>query len=223
LTVAVCSVKVSSRAAAVEIELPNPSFETGDLSSWAFSGDVAVLDLGECLQPQLPSDGVYAACLSTEDLDENGTAAVGGVRSELVSPPISLDFRPDSLKVSFEFDYGSDETLQSVLFNDSVTVTLLTPIGPYPILVSDTWGTTLPNRGLKLNGSTALGPPNPGCPVARQTDRIFVDYKRGIPASLAEQVANGPIQVQFSVSDQGGLDGLTFLCIDNLRIRAKKR
>lgn len=202
------------------VTVPNASFETGDLTDWSSMGDVAVLSVDPCLQPQLPSDGAYAACLSTEDLF--GGNAIGNLRSDLVSPPVLLPFRPKTIRVSFDYEYGTEELERSILFNDTITVTLLTAAGPIPLLATDSWGVTPEGKGLTRTGTVMEVSPNPGCPVTTQSGRVSVKYKRGIPTVVRDAVFNAPVQLQFSVSDQGDGGRLTFLCIDNLTIDVSK-
>ena len=94
--------------------------------------------------------------------------------------------------------------------------------GPFPLLVSGTWGTTPPGKGLTLDGAPALTFNNPGCPVTLQTGRVNVTWKRTF--TVAEQTAlqNAPIVLQVVVSDRGDDARLSFACIDNLTIKASK-
>jgi hypothetical protein len=210
----------STARAATVLTPPNASFEDGDLTGWTSSGDVSVQTLAACLQPQMPSEGTHAACLSNESLF--GGAAVGLVQSDLESPPVSVSFRPQSLTITFDFVFGTAELARSVGFDDQVTFTLLTGAGPFPLLVSGGWGTTTPGKGITLDGSPLLSTPNPGCPVSIQTGLVNVKWKRTF--TLSEQLAlqNAPIVLQVALADRGDDARLSFACIDNLTIKASK-
>ena len=130
--------------------------------------------------------------------------------------------RPTSITVSFDYEFGTDEVLQSAPFNDAVNVTLLTGAGPFPIIVSDSWGTTINGGGMKRKGTADLGIPNPGCEVAHQSGRISVKYTRAIPVNFNFVVFNSPVQLQFSVSDHGDSTGVSFLCVDNIVVKYNK-
>ncbi len=218
---AVCGLACGPALRAATVLTPlNASFELGSLVGWTSAGDVSTQTLGVCVQPQMPSEGLVAACLSTESLF--GGMAVGGVRSELESPPVTPSFRPKSLTVTFDFDYGTDETPRSIGFDDLISVTLLTGAGPYPILIGDTWGTTPNGSGLAVTGSPGLTFPTPGCDqqVFLQTGRINVKWKRFLSVPEQNAIQNAPIVVQFTVADRGDASRLTFLCLDNLGIKA---
>jgi hypothetical protein len=198
-------------------------------ASWRCSGDVTVLALHPCLQPQLPSDPepvtgaeiAFAACLSTESLW--GGAATGGVRSDLVSPPVSIPFKPGSITVGLDFEFGTDEGARSAPFDDALTVTLLTDAGPIPMMTSDTWGTTFNGQGLTLTGTPAFSQGNPGCPVSLQTGRVSAAYRRSISSDLSLLLRETPIYVQISVSDTGDAGRLSFACVDKVSVKASKR
>ena len=261
-TILLLAVILSVRIApAVQLKVDDPSFEQdgtgscpgqgpfcgdanidGTCSCWTPLGNVAVLDAHDgnpCLLPQLPSDGFFAACLSTwgppqpesqdlfpVDLDLDGTndAAIGGVRSDLVSPPVNIGFQPATITVRFDYEFGfSGSIVPSVPSAARVSVTLLTGAGPFPVLVSDMSGTTPSGGALTRTGSADLLGPNLGCSVDHQSGRISVVFRKAIPLNLASAVGRAPVQVQFSVSDVGDPNGLAFLCIDNLRIGVTKR
>jgi len=185
---------------------------------WSCSGDVVVTRLNACMTPQLPSDGSYAACLSTGSLF--GGIARGDVSSSLVSPPIDLGLRPDQITVSFDLVYGTEEGLQSAVLNDTLSVTLLTGAGPFPLVAADTWGMQPKGGNLKVTGGTPLGTPNLGCPVLYETGRITVVSTRSIPPSAADAVRNLPIFLQFDVRDLGDTSRTTFVCFDHIQVKA---
>ena len=237
-TVAALAAAVRPASAARDLELPDASFELDGSQNqvlcanglllmpessggipWGCSGDVAVMKDNPCLSPQLPSDGAAAVCLSTGSLF--GGSPVGGVASSLVSPPVDVDLKAETLIISFDFEFGTDEGIRSVQFNDSMTVTLLTGAGPFPLLGSDTWGTTPQGVSVKIEGDPLLAPaPNPGCNVDLQTSRVEVKARRTIPPSIQDAVRLLPVHLQFQIVDQGDTDRVSFACIDNIRIRA---
>src|SRR4029453_2005772 len=195
--------------APVVVDFLNASFETGTFLNWQFDQGSAggatapSTPADPWLQPEMPSDGIFMACLSPGSF--YGGSANGGVRTDLTSGPISFDFKPGNIKISFDGDFQTEESVSSIGHNDAFEARLITAAGSFPILQIDTFGRTLPGRGLKVEGFDELIGTQPGCGIVGvRTGHLKVTWSKPFDSVMRSIVARGPVFVEFSISNQGG-------------------
>lgn len=214
-------------AAPVLADVANAGFEAGDLSGWQFhagSTDVAIVPKNPpdaCFQPDMPSEGNFMACLSTGTFF--GAASNGGVRSDLTSDAITFSFRPDTIKITFDVDFQSEEPVQSIGHNDAFEARLVTLAGSFPIVQIDTFGRTTPGRGLRVEGFNDLQGTQPGCGIVGiRTGRLRVTWTKPLDPVLRATISRGPVFVEFSISNQGDAQDTSIACVDDVQVRVTK-
>jgi len=209
------------------IDVVNAGFETGTLLNWQFdegSADVVVVPKNPpdaCFQPSMPSEGNFMACMSTGSF--YGGESNGGVRTDLTSGPISFDFKPGQIKISFDVDFQTEEDRMSIGHNDAFEARLVTAAGTFPIIQLDTFGRTEPGRGLKVEGFTELLGTNPGCSlVGIRTGLLHVTWSKPFDSVMRTLIARGPVFLEFSVTNQGDDTHTSIACVDDVEIRVTK-
>lgn len=204
----------------------NGGFEKGDLSNWIANGDVAIVaddPSPACFRPTMPSEGHLMACLSTNRFF--GGASVGDLRSDLTSEPIVFNFKPTGIKVSFTVDFQTSESIQSIAHDDAFEARLITPAGTYVMVQVDPFGRTPPGRGLAVTGFTQLEDVDPDCKdasgapfVGKRTGRLQVTWTLPLDAVLRGVIGTGPVQVEFTVSNQGDALNPSIACVDDVQV-----
>ena len=219
--------KETTVAAPVVVDIPNASFETGTFLNWQFdegSADVVIVPKNPpdpCVQPEMPSDGNFMACMSTGSF--YGGSSNGGVRTDLTSGPISFDFKPGNIKISFDVDFQTEESTRSIGHNDAFEARLVTTAGTFPIVQIDTFGRTEPGRGLSVEGFTELLGTQPGCGiVGLRTGHLKVTWSKPFDSVMRGTIARGPVFVEFSITNQGDTENTSIACIDNIVVKVTK-
>lgn len=209
------------------VDFLNASFETGTLANWQFdegSADVVVVPKNPpdpCVQPDMPSDGNFMACMSTGSY--YGGEANGGVRTDLTSGPIEFEFKPGEIKISFDVDFQSEESEMSIGHNDAFEARLVTAAGTFPIVQIDTFGRTEPGRGLKVEGFEELVGTQPGCGIVGfRTGMLHITWSKPFSSVMRTLIDRGPVFLEFSVTNQGDDQKTSIACVDNIVIKATK-
>ena len=219
--------ETTTRTAPSVADVANAGFETGDFTGWQFdagSSDVAIVPKNPpnaCFQPKMPSEGNYMACLSTGTFW--GGTSNGGVRSDLTSGPVTFNFKPGNIKISFDVDFQTEESLQSIGHNDAFEARLVTTAGTFVILQIDTFGRTTPGRGLKVVGFDGMQGTQPNCGIAGlRTGLLTVTWTKPFDPFLTGTIARGPVFVEFSISNDGDAMHTSIACVDNIQVRVTK-
>jgi hypothetical protein len=176
--------------------------------NWQFdpgSADVVVVPKNPpdpCFQPDMPSDGNFMACMSTGNF--YGGSSNGGVRTDLTSGPIEFEFKPGNIKISFDVDFQSEESLTSIGHNDAFEARLVTAAGTFPIVQIDTFGRTRArpgSQGRRLRESSRHAA---GMRPRRVPDRhASRDLVEAVLSVMRPLIARGPVFLEFSVTNQG--------------------
>jgi hypothetical protein len=203
--------------------LADGDFEQGILGTdWYPTGDVTVLPTDPpppCFTADAPDWGCYMACVSNTGFF--GAEATNGLRSDLTSRQIVFDSKVDTIKVSFAVEFQTEQAQGSIGANDAFEARLITMAGTFPIIQIDSFGRTVPNNHLTVQGFTGYVPSPVGCTLVNGLDtrRLTISWTKSLNTVLKNQIGRGPVYVEFTIAGQGSSGRTAIACVDNVQVK----
>ncbi len=211
---------VSSLVAATEAVLLDAGFEDADLSGWRKAGDVCVAPAFCAGEPS----GRYWVAFSTNSLDKDsfsmcGESSVGGLQSILRSPDLPVPFAPSRIRVDFDVKFMTNENVATDLGVDNLDIRLLTQAGPVVIASLDDSGVSPPSKNLKIHGDTHFHESACSSNWRYETGMLHVSYYRTFRDPVRARMAEGPMAIEFALSNQFDPDYDSAVVVDEVQVR----
>lgn len=203
-----------------EAILLDANFDSADLSGWRQSGDL-------CVAPAFcagtPS-GSYWIAMSTNSgkgdaITMCGNSSLGGIQTTLRSPDLPLPFKPSRIRVDFKVKFLTNENVSTDLGTDLFTVRLLTMAGPVVLMAVDDSGPSPGSKNLVIEGDTDFRESLCTSNWRYETRMLDVSYSRTFRNSVLSRMAEGPLAIEFSLSNQFDQDFDSAVVLDDVKIR----
>lgn len=194
-------------------------FENADLSGWRTVGDL-------CVAPSFcagEASGRYWLAMSTGDSHDPvtmcGYSSVAGLQTILRSPNLLLPFPPSRIRLDFKMKFMTAENTGTDLGTDQLIVRLLTSAGPILIAAFDDSGPTPDSKNLTISGDTQLR--QRGCTSVWQyeTGMLSVSYYRLFREPFVSAMFQGPVALEFALSNQFDADFDSAVVLDDITLR----
>lgn len=207
-------------AAAEAVLLLDAGFEDADLTGWRTAGDICVAPAFCAGQP----DGRYWVAMSTNSLERDnismcGQSSLGGLQSVLRSPDLPVPFAPTRIRVDFDVRFMTNENVDTDLGQDNLDVRLLTRAGPVVIASLDDSGVSPPSKNLKIQGDTQFHESACRSNWRYETGILHVSYYRTFRDPARGRMAEGPMAIEFALSNQFDPDYDSAAVIDAVQVR----
>jgi hypothetical protein len=200
--------------------LLDANFDTADLKGWRTAGDL-------CVAPSFcggDAPGRYWVAMSTNNQDDSitlcGSSSMGGLETTLRSPDIPLPFRPSWIRVDFKIKFLTNENTSSDLGTDSLIVRLLTTTGPIVVAAFDDSGASPDSKNLTIRGDTNFHESRCTPTWRYETGLLQVSYYRAFHEPFLSRMAEGPVALEFALSNHFDKDFDSAVVIDDVQIRA---
>jgi hypothetical protein len=199
--------------------LLNATFDDADLTTWRVAGDVCVAPAFCAGEPS----GRYWVALSTNDSKDTstmcGSTSLQGIQSVFRSPNLAVSFKPSRIRIDFKVKFLTNENTSTDLGTDLLTVRLLTMAGPLVIASFDDSGASPGSRNLTISGDDTFR--NSECSVnwKNETGLLQVSYYRTFHGSVRSRMGEGPMALEFSLSNQFDSDFDSAAVIDDVQVR----
>lgn len=195
-------------------------FEDADLTGWRLAGDICVAPAFCAGQPT----GRYWAALSTNSANGDsitmcGTSSVGGVHSVLRTPPVPLPFKVSRIRIDFKVKFLTNESTGTDLGTDLFQVRLLTASGPVIISAMDDSGPAANSKNLMMQGDAQFKESLCNPTWRYETGMLNVSYFRTFRDPFAAAMMNGPVALEFALSNHYDQDFDSAVVIDDIQIR----
>jgi hypothetical protein len=207
-------------AASREVLLLDANFDNADLSGWRQAGDL-------CLAPSFCAGeptGNYWIAMSTnsskgDPITMCGVSSLEGLQSTLRSPDLALPFRPSKIRVDFKVKFLTNENTSTDLGTDLFSVRLLTMSGPVVLMAIDDSGPSPGSQNLSIAGDTQFQESRCSANWRYETGMLQVSYFRTFRNSVLKRMAEGPIAIEFSLSNQFDQDFDSAIVLDDVQVR----
>ena len=202
--------------------LLNADFEDANLSGWRVSGDLCVAPSFCAGQPS----GRYWVAFSTNSADHSpitmcGTSSLGGLQSVLRSPDLSLPFKPSRVRVDFKVKFMTNENTTTDLGTDLFIARLLTMSGPVVIAAIDDSGVSPPTKNLTIQGDAKFHESNCNPNWRYETGLLQVSYYRSFHDPVRSRIADGPVALEFSLSNHLDQNFDSAVVLDDVQLRVE--
>jgi hypothetical protein len=207
-------------AASREVILLNADFDNADLSGWKQSGDLCVAPAFCAGEPS----GSYWVALSTnsskgDPITMCGTSSLEGLQTVLRSPDLPLPFKPSRIRVDFKIKFLTNENTSTDLGTDLLTVTLLSMAGPVVLMAVDDSGPSPGSKNLTVLGDPSFRESSCSANWRYETGMLQVSYYRSFRNSVLSRMADGPLAIEFSLSNQFDQDFDSAVVLDDVQVR----
>jgi hypothetical protein len=199
--------------------LLNAGFDDAELAGWRVAGDVCVAPMFCAGEPS----GRYWVALSTNDSKDTltmcGSSSLQGIQSVIRSPNLPVSFKPSRIRVDFKVKFLTNENTSTDLGTDVLSVRLQTMAGPVVIASFDDSGASPGSRNLTISGDDNFR--NSECSVnwKYETGLLQVSYYRTFHGSVRSRMGEGPMALEFSLSNQFDSDFDSAAVIDDVQVR----
>ena len=199
--------------------LLDAGFDDADLTGWRVAGDVCVAPAFCAGEPS----GRYWVAMSTNDSDDNitmcGGSSLHGIQSILRSPNFPVSFKPSRIRIDFKIKFLTNETTTTDLGTDLLTVRLLTMAGPVVIAAFDDSGASPGSKNLTIRGDDKFHPSDCSANWKYETGLLQVSYYRSFHDSVLTRMSEGPMALEFSLSNQFDSNFDSAVVIDDVQVR----
>ena len=210
---------VTLSSSATEQLLLDATFENAELFGWKVSGDL-------CVAPSFcagnPS-GKYWVALSTNNEEDPitmcGSSSTEGLTTLLRSPNLVFHGRPSRIRVDFKIKFLTNENTTTDLGNDSLIVRLLTAGGPVVLAAFDDSGASPESKNLVMRGNSNFRESSCNSNWKWETELLEVTYYRSFRDPFRSRMAEGPIAIEFSLSNHFDKNFDSAVVIDDLQVR----
>ena len=204
---------------AQERVLLDASFDNADLTGWKIAGDLCVAPAFCGGQPE----GKYWVAFSTNNDEDSmtmcGSNSVGGMESILRTPYLALAKGDSQIRVDFKIKFLTNETTTTDLGTDLLTVRLLTMAGPVVIAAFDDSGASPGSKNLTIRGDDQFHPSDCSANWKYETGLLQVSYYRSFHDSVLTRMSEGPMALEFSLSNQFDSNFDSAVVIDDVQVR----
>jgi hypothetical protein len=209
----------SSAAAESELLL-NAGFDDANLTGWRTAGDLCVAPAFCAGEPS----GRYWIAMSTNDAEGDsqtmcGTSSLGGLSSLLRSPDLPLPFKPSRIRVDFKIKFLTNENTSTDLGTDLLTVRLLTMAGPLVLAAFDDSGASPGSKNLSISGDAAFKASDCSSNWRYETGLLQVSYYRTFRDPVRSKMAEGPVALEFALTNEFDRDFDSAVVIDDVQLR----
>lgn len=205
-------------AAAGELLL-DAGFDDADLNGWRIAGDVCVAPTFCAGEPS----GRYWVAMSTNDSSDTmtmcGGSALHGIQSVLRSPNLPVSFKPSRIRIDFKVKFLTNENTTTDLGTDLLTVRLLTMAGPVVVAAFDDSGASPGSKNLTIRGDDKFRLSECSVNWKYESGLLQVSYYRAFHDSVLSRMAEGPMALEFSLSNQFDSDFDSAVVIDDVQVR----
>lgn len=210
---------ISISAPAGELLL-DAGFDDARLIGWRTAGDI-------CVAPSFcagdPS-GRYWIAMSTNDAEGDsqtmcGSSSLGGFQSVLRSPDLPVPFKPSRIRVDFKIKFLTNENTSTDLGTDLLNVRLLTMAGPVVVAAFDDSGASPGSTNLSIKGDTTFRESSCSSNWRFETGLLQVSYYRTFRDPVKSRMAEGPLAIEFALSNHFDRDFDSAVVIDDVQVR----
>lgn len=203
-----------------EVVLLDFDFDDADLSGWRQSGDLCVAPAFCAGQPS----GNYWIAMSTnsskgDSITMCGGSSLEGLQTTLRSPDLALPFKPSRIRVDFKVKFLTNENTSTDLGTDLFSAKLLTISGPVILMAIDDAGPSPGSKNLTIAGDLHFKESQCSANWKYETGMLQVSYFRGFHDSVLNRMKEGPIAIEFSLSNQFDQDFDSAVVLDDVQIR----
>ena len=199
--------------------LLNAGFDDALLAGWRTAGDVCVAPVFCAGEPS----GRYWVALSTNDdkdtLTMCGGSSLQGIQSVIRSPNLPVSFKPSRIRVDFKVKFLTNENTSTDLGTDLLTVRLLTMAGPLVVAAFDDSGASPGSKNLIITGDDSFRESECSGNWKYETGLLQVSYYRTFRGSVRSRMGEGPMAIEFSLSNQFDSDFDSAAVIDDVQVR----
>jgi hypothetical protein len=211
---------VPAMAAPREVVLLNADFDNADLTGWRQSGDLCVAPAFCAGEPS----GNYWIAMSTNSSQSDsitmcGSSSLDGLQSTLRSPDLPLPFKPSRIRVDFKIKFLTNENTTTDLGTDLFTARLLTMAGPVVLMAVDDSGASPESKNLTVKGDTTFRDSDCKANWKSETGMLQVSYYRSFRPDVLSRMAEGPIALEFTLSNEFDQDFDSAVVLDDVQIR----
>ena len=203
-----------------EVVLLNVDFDNADLSGWRQSGDLCVAAAFCAGEPS----GNYWIAMSTnnskgDSITMCGGSSLEGLQTTLRSPDLTLPFKPSRIRVDFKVKFLTNENTSTDLGTDLFSVRLLTMSGPVVLMAIDDAGPSPGSKNLTIAGDSRFKESRCNANWRNETGMLQVSYFRTFRDSVLTRMTEGPMAIEFSLSNQFDQDFDSAVVLDDVQIR----
>ena len=199
--------------------LLNAGFDDADLVGWRTAGDVCVAPVFCAGEPS----GRYWVALSTNDVKDTltmcGSSSLQGIQSVIRSPNLPVSFKPSRIRIDFKVKFLTNENTSTDLGTDLLTVRLLTMAGPVVVAAFDDSGASPGSKNLIISGDDSFRESECSGNWKYETGLLQVSYYRTVSGSVRSRMGEGPMAIEFSLSNQFDSDFDSAAVIDDVQVR----